>query len=136
MSPAPKGHARAKEFFASAIPWSWLALVQQILHANPRSAFLQPAVGLLIDGPLHQGFLDEITRGFKRRRGLAPRFRSLHYPLFVKLLHVFFFDLDRGAKSGVEVIAQVELRLHHRQQLLAAQPAVPPAILKLGRLRK
>src|SRR5208282_250087 len=103
-APAPRGRAPAKEFFASAILWSWLALVQQILHANPRPAFLQPAVGLLIDGPLHQGFLDEIPRGFECRRGLAPRFRSLHYPLFVKLFPVSFFDLDRGPKSCVQVI--------------------------------
>src|SRR5271165_2719481 len=71
--PAPTGCVPATGFFVGGILCSLWSIREQLFDSNTYAALLQPLVCLLVDGLLHQRFLNEVTRGFQRRRSLSAR---------------------------------------------------------------
>src|SRR5260221_11823119 len=106
MRRVPRRGARARGFSCGEIPWSFGFLVEQGFNPDARAAFLQPAVGLFIDGPLHQSFLDKVPRIFEGRRSLVARFRPRHYPRTVKFFDGLLVNPDAWPDAAVLVTAK------------------------------
>src|ERR1700721_3517080 len=122
--PAPRRGVRAIESSCGEIPWSLRLLVEHDLNPDTGAAFLEPAVGLLVDGLLHQRFLDKVPRILQCRRSLAARFRVRHDAGPVKVLDGLFVNLDSRAEAGVEVIAEMELGAEEPANFLIGDAAL------------
>ena len=72
-------------------------------------AFLQPAVGLLADTALHQGFLDVVVRGIERRRILTASFRARQNRILVEILNGLFVHLHRGPEARIQITVEIDL---------------------------